>query len=333
MSVPVETIIDKLVEFGMLRTNKISGNWYQCYCPIHNDGNEQKPSFGILLQEQMQNGVVYPAGFCHCFACGIAGPIDTIVTKILQNKHISTTGYDWLTQNVPGFTVNRDYEDLVNPELLNLLSTKYAVKTLQSQLTDTNSSYVSEEELQSYRYVVPYMYERKLTDAIIAQFDIGYDANWIPPGRKNAVPCITFPIRDIKGNTLFFCRRSIHGKLYNYPTGVTKPVYGLDQIPKGCKSLVICESCINALTSWVYGIPAVALLGTGNSYQIQQLRELGISEFVLALDGDEAGRRAAQKLKKALNNIALIWVINMPDGKDLNDLTQDEYLTLYNNRE
>lgn len=55
---------------------------------------------------------------------------------------------------------------------------------------------------------------------------------------------------------------------------------------------------INALTCWKWGYPSVALLGTGNSYQMQQLRELGVSEYVICMDGDDAGKRATSKIKK-----------------------------------
>ena len=129
---------------------------------------------------------------------------------------------------------------------------------------------------------------------------------------------------------MFFCRRSIAGKFFNYPTGVTKPVYGLYELPDNCKSVIVCESCFNALTCWVYGKPAVALLGTGNSYQIQQLKELGVNEFVLAFDPDEAGRKATEKLKCALHSVAIVWsYANIPAGKDINDLTKDEFDNLY----
>ena len=105
-----------------------------------------------------------------------------------------------------------------------------------------------------------------------------------------------------------------------------KPVYGLYELPKGCKSVIVCESAFNALTCWVYGKPAVALFGTGNSYQIQQLKELGVNEFILAFDPDEAGKRATAKLKKALHSIAIVWSFEgIPEGKDINDLTKKEF--------
>lgn len=317
---------------GMIRLGKISNNYYTAYCPFHKDGQERKPSFGILLREEYRNGQKYPIGWSHCFTCSFTATLPDMITEILKRKSITQTGYDWLVENIPGFAPDADFEKLLPDNIMETIQDKFAVDYLQ-RLTQPKPSYVSEEELASYRFTVDYMYERKLTDEIIEKFDIGYDPNFVPPGRSKPVPCITFPVRDRDGNTLFICRRSIQGKLYNYPTGVTKPLYGIDMIPRGCKSVVICESIINALTSFKYGYPAVAMLGTGNPLQIQQLKELGVAEFVICTDGDDAGRRAADKLRRALSKNAMMWTIPMPDGKDLNDLTQEEWEDLYAQRE
>lgn len=298
----------------------------QIYCPFHNDGKERKPSCGILLVDEFRGGKKYPQGFTHCFTCGYAHTIDQTITDLLKQQNIQKSGVDWLVENIPGFELEDTESDFLIPnELMGALLSKYAVDYI-STLTSKKQEYVSEAELAKYRFTVPYMYERKLTDELIEKFDVGFDANWVPPGRKKPVPCITFPVRDINGNTLFFCRRAISTKLFNYPQGVTKPVYGLYELPNGCKSVVVCESCFNAITSTRYGRPAVALLGTGNSYQIQQLKELGVREFILAFDPDEAGQRATAKLKKALRSVAIVWSFDgIPPGKDINDLTQEEF--------
>ena len=326
-------IIDVLDSNGLIRKNRIIGNYYSIYCPFHSDGNERKPSCGVLLNDEVRAGRMYHAGWFHCFTCGIAYTMPEAVQKILKMKSINKDGLDWLKENVPGFSSNESFEYLIPQDTMESINNKFALNYIDSVLNKTEHKYVDEEELKTYRYTVPYMYERKLTDEIIEKYDVGVDMNWIPPNHKNKVPCITFPVRDVNGNTLFLCRRSISGKLYNYPSGVTKPVYGMDVIPKNCKSVVICESIINALTAEVYGYDAVALLGTGNSYQIKQLKESGIQEFVLCMDGDEAGRKASNKLKKALRDVGIVWVVNMPDGKDLNDCSKEEFIQLYSERE
>lgn len=325
-------ILEKLSEIGYIRLNKISHSYYSIYCPFHNNGNERKPSFGVLLKEEYRNGQKYPEGWCHCFTCGYAHTLPEMVGDILKSKNISTSGQDWLVKNIPGFEINPDFEYLVPENLMSSISNKFAIDYILRQ-TQPEQTFVSEEELSKYRYTVPYMYQRGLTDEIIEKFDVGVDMNWIPPGRKKAVPCLTFPVRDIQGRALFICRRSIEGKMFNLPENITKPLYGVDMIPKECKSIVICESIINTLTCWKWGYPSVAILGTGNSYQIQQLRELGVSEYVICMDGDEAGKRATNKLKKALKSNAIIWTMHMIDGKDVNDIDKQTFDRLYEERD
>lgn len=328
----VESILLKLQSMQLIRLHKITGNWYTAYCPFHSDGNEKKPSFGFLLTDEYRGGQKYPAGFAHCFACSYAGTLENTISKILESKHISQSGLDWLKENIPGFEADAQEDMLIPTNLFSDITNKYAIDYIRSY-KNKNVEYVKESELQKYRYTVPYMYERRLTDEIIEKYDVGYDAEWIPPGRKRKVPCITFPVRDISGNVLFLCRRSIQGKLYNYPENVEKPVYGLDMIPKGTKSICICESIINALTAVSYGYNAVALLGTGTPYQMQQLRESSISEYVLCFDGDDAGAKGEKRFKSAMKKNAIIWTVHMPLNKDLNDLNKDEFDKLYSERD
>ena len=324
-------VVDKLANFGLIRTRKHSGDWYQCYCPFHNEGKEKKPSFGILLNDRQQNGVFYPRGFSHCFACSYAAPLPKLVQDIIKVKNVSVDAVKWIEENIPELDDKVDYDKLIDPKITESVVSSLIINDLKSRMRE-EPKYVSEEELASYRFVVPYMYERKLTDDIIEKFDVGYDGNWIPPGRKKPVPCITFPVHDYKGRTLFLCRRSIQGKLYNYPTGITKTLYGIDMIPQGCKSVIVCESIINALTLWTWGYVAVALMGTGNQVQVTQLKRLGVNEIVICMDGDEAGSRATEKLKNQLKEVCIISRIKMLEGKDVNDIDKETFEKLYGER-
>ncbi len=68
--------------------------------------------------------------------------------------------------------------------------------------------HISEEELDSYRFVHPYMKTRKLSDKVIEMFDVGYDKD---------TECLTFPVKDINGNCLFIARRNVEFKRFSYP--------------------------------------------------------------------------------------------------------------------
>lgn len=334
MQVDPESVIQKVGEMGLIDIIRPVGDWYQCRCPIHAGGKEKKPSCGISLREQYRGGKRYPALFTHCFSCGLAKPLSDVLTEVLKQKGIGKSGLDWLKENVPGFEADEvDFDYLIPSDVASILQEKYLPDYTNSQIISETVNYVPESELASYRLTVPYMYQRGLTDEIIEKYDIGYDANFIPPGRKKPMPCVTFPVKDIKGNTLFLCRRSVQGKFFHYPQGVEKSVYGLYELPKGAKSIIVCESCFNALSCVKWGYPAVALLGTGTSYEIEQLKQLGVQEFVLCLDGDEAGQRGMEKLKRALRSVAIVWTVKMPVDKDVNDCTREEFEQFYQARE
>lgn len=331
--IDVEQIIDKLVSLELLRVSRPVGKYMQIYCPIHNNGQERKPSCGILLHEEFRNGRKYPAGFCHCFSCGYAQPIDQMITDILKSRHISKSGLDWLKENIPGFDAEAEFDYLIPESLMEQVSNTYALNYIKEATNTPKHEYVSEKELSKYRFTIPYMYERKLTDELIDKFDVGFDADYIPPGRKRKVPSVTFPVRDSQGRTLFICRRSVEGKRFDMPEDVNKPVYGLYELPKNPPIVVICESCFNALTCWRYGIPGVALLGTGTPYQWHQLRQLGVKEFVIGTDPDEAGNISARKIKRELKGVAIIRrMSDIPLNKDINDLTEEEFKTIFSAR-
>ena len=323
----MELVINTLESQNLLRTKKKVGDYMTCYCPFHNNGNEKKPSCGILLTEQFKGGTHYPEGFWHCFSCGYANQLEQGITDILSNHGLSGTGEEWLSANIPDYSAtDKESESLIPPSLITAISNQYAIDYIDEK-QGVSPKYVSEKELASYRYTVPYMYERKLTDEIIEKFDVGFDANFRPYGKTSKpIPSLTFPVRDERGNTLFIYRRSIENRFHNYPKEVLKPVYGLDQIPTGYQGPVyVCESIINALTLWTYGYVAVALMGTGNSYQISQLRKLGVHDFVLCMDGDESGARGSEKLYRRLSDIAMVWRIDMIEGEDVNSIDRETF--------
>lgn len=329
----IETALEYMSSAGLIRLGRPTGKWYQLYCPFHSDGQEHKPSCGCSLESETSNGITYQAGTFHCFACQNTYSFSNGIKEILKLRGTSIAAHPTLEKYLDSSSTYNKDNLLIPNEVYSSIISKYAAEDMRTRLLSNSKKYVTEDELASYRFTVPYMYQRKLTDEVIEKYDVGYDGNFIPPGRKNPLPCVTFPVRDETGNTLFFCRRSIEGKFFNYPEGVEKPVYGIYELPSDCSEVIICESVFNALTCVVYGKNAVALLGTGNPRQIEQLKRLDVSSYVICLDNDDAGNRGAGKLKKALATSGYIWTMHVPEGKDVNDLTYDEFIDCYNNKD
>ena len=282
-----------------------SGKNIQTNCPFHKEGQERKPSFGINKN----------TGECHCFGCGWSGTLSEMISNCFGKDDFGAYGNKWLIRNFLSVAVESRPDIDVD-------------FCRRKKITSETKKYISEQELDSYRYTHPYMYKRKLTDEIIDLFDIGYD---------KSTDCITFPNRDINGNCLFIARRSVKTKFFNYPQDVEKPVYGLYECNICAKTIknwfpdeiIICESMIDALTCWVYGKYAVALNGTGNENQFKTLRNMLNRKFILATDMDEAGLKARERIRQSLGNKLVteyVWDINV--AKDINDMNKEYFDSL-----
>ena len=282
-----------LQRFG---NRKDSGNNIMICCPYH---NERRPSAGLRKND----------GMFHCFACGEIHSLHEFISYCFGRADdiIGAWGWSWLLKNFLTISIE-DRRDIPLDLYRNML---YNV--------NEDKDYVSEEELDKYRYFHPYMYKRGLTDEVIEKFDIGYDKD---------TRCITFPVRDKQGRTLFIARRSVNSKYFNYPKGAEKPLYGLYELYQQRtfpSEIIVCESMLDALSFWTIGLYAVAMNGTGNVLQFKQLRELPCREIILCTDSDAAGRKARQKIYQEVSGYKIITEYILPKGrKDANECTKEE---------
>lgn len=275
----------------LLRINYNNQNNIMISCPFHNNGQERKPSCGVRKDENV----------AHCFACGWAGNIQDIISQVLDLS--KEDAEQWLNRNF-GITdlFQRKQQKKSDKPLISLNRHK-----------EKEISYpgFTQQELESYAYYHPYMYERGLDNKTILECDIGYDKIW------NA---ITFPVYTLDGKPAFIARRLVHTKFFNYPSGVKKPLYLGEKISVGEKELWVCESCLDALIVKKNNKSAVALMGLGSENQIEDLINLRCKSYVLALDNDLRGRKAQDVIYNKLKNVGLVYRAILPEGKkDIND--------------
>lgn len=301
---------------GIKRFAKIivSGDNIQTNCPFHHDGQERKPSFGILSKQKGNE----EAGTCHCFACGWTGSFAEMISNVFGYDDLGLYGGKWLVRNFLTVQIEN------RPDILEGFNDRNNSCNHRTYMDMGNTiQTITEEELDKYRNYHPYMWKRKMTPEVVEIFDIGYDKD---------TNCITFPVRDEYGNCVFVARRSVISKFFNYPQNAEKPVYGLyelSQLTNYPDEVIICESMIDAITCWVYSKYAVALNGLGNDLQFKQLKHMPNRKFILATDMDKAGQSARSRLKKQLSNKLVseyIWDVNM--AKDINDMSQEQFLNL-----
>lgn len=307
-NVDLETILLELqsqlamngIEMGKIRN---SPKDVMVCCPYH---GEHRPSAGIRKSD----------GQFHCFACQETHSLQEVISFYFGHTDdiLGKFGWNWLLKNFATMQV----EDR-KPIELNIT---------RGQKEIAEQTYVSEEELDKYRYYHPYWAKRGITDErIIEFFDLGFD---------KATNSITFPVRDIEGRTLFVARRSVQTKFFNYPEGVVKPLYGLyelyhSRIISGSRNgvaVIVCESMIDCLRLWQNNRPAVALNGLGNDLQFQQLRDLPCRRLKLATDNDKAGQSARERIKQNVTN-KIITEVKIPEGcKDIGDCTDEQIQNL-----
>lgn len=312
----------------LLSKTKDNNDNIQVTCPYHNNGQERRPSAGIHKD----------TGVFHCFACNETHTLPEVISFCFgyTDDILGKYGWKWLLKNF--LTLSIEERKDVD---LDFKRPNRSVRSGRNNGNDNRSgdNLVSNEELDSYRYIHPYMYERGLTDDIIELFDVGYDKK---------TDCITFPVRDIKGNCLFIARRSVRTKYFNYPKGVDKPLYGLYELYLSLSGgrgsaktnikpllmlmigeIIVCESMLDALSFWTVGKYAVALNGLGNDLQFKQLRELPCRKIILATDMDERGLNARERIKHKLQGRKLVMQYMFPEGrKDANECTKDELKNL-----
>ena len=295
---PIIEILNQLkreLPNGKLSKIQVRGEDIRITCPVHSDGLESHPSCDVYCGTR--DDIEY--GTWHCFTCGAKGRLSSLIAKCFDRE--DEFGEEWLLEHYGDTLVEREL--CLQPIELNSSIEKFS---MSSKVLDT---------MQSYH---PYMTKRKLTEKVINTFEIKYD---------NDTKCLVFPVKDEYGNLSFLTRRSVVDKKFIIDEGIEKPIYLLYYIKQhNIKEVTICESQINTLTLWGYGVPSVATFGCNvTSHQLGLLNKSGVTHFYLAYDGDSAGRKGTYKLIKGLSKDKFIDVLILPKGKDINDLSEDEF--------
>lgn len=283
-----------------LQKSQDSGKNIMIQCPYHGNGQERRPSAGIRKVD----------GLFHCFACHQAHTLPEVISYCFGKEDtFGRWGMKWLVKNFNSVEIEHRHLDI---------DIQRGKKKEQIELT-----YVSEEELDSYRYYHQYWYERGITDDdIIELFDLGYDI------KTNE---IIMPNYNKDGKCVFVARRSIIGKRFSYPKNVKKIVYGiyqLYQLEKFPKEVYITESMIDCIYLWQFGRYACALNGLGTKSQFDELCKMPCRKFILATDNDEAGMKARAVLRNNIKNKLITEVVLPANKKDINECTKDEILNL-----
>ena len=292
---PIKNIILKLKQDTggvFFRDILDKGDNVMVTCPQHKGGKERHPSCGIFARKDDRETEY---GTVHCFTCGYSASLSQMVSDCFGEN----CGDDWLINNFGNvFVLKSEYlEEIV--------------------LNKKPTASIPESFLTQFEHECSYLNSRGISAEVMKRFHIGYD----PVSNM-----VTFPVWDEKDNLVMVTKRSIKDKIFYIDKEKDKPVYLLNEIKKNnTQKVYVCESQINALTLWTWGYPAVALIGTGSKNQYEILNRSGIRNYILCLDGDEAGKKGTERFRNNIRKDVFVSVKSIPEGKDVNDLTKEEF--------
>lgn len=293
---------------GVLRDVKPTGNNIMVTCPIHNEGQENKPSCGITAHEMRRhNGSKLEAGTVNCFTCGYVASLPEFISNVLGYDDRGRSGFKWLAGRYHSVKIEHRKPIQILPKKEKIQQTKI----------------IEESELVKYRYAHPYMYRRGLCDKFIEIFDIGYCIE---------SDSITFPIKNNIGECLFIQKRSVQGKRFENDKNASKStLYGIDvlnRLAPNASEITIVESPIDVITLWQWGIPALGTLqAIPTQQQLDIINRLPAKSIILAQDNDEAGEVGATRMREKIKKVAR-RVIFPSTVKDVNEVTKEEYLAM-----
>ncbi len=171
----------------------------------------------------------------------------------------------------------------------------------------------------------PYLTQRGISPATAQLFGVGmYHGAGFLVGR-----CV-IPIRDEKGRLVAYAGRAVDGQepKYRFPAGFRKSqvLFNLDRaIETGGNTVIVVEGFFDALKVYQAGHPGVvALMGSSFSQRQSELLLRHFANVTLMLDGDEAGRRAAEVIANLLTPKARVHRVELPNRVQPDQLSSAE---------
>ena len=159
-------------------------------------------------------------------------------------------------------------------------------------------------------------------------------AQWFGVGMYQGVGFLTgrcvIPICDEKGRLVAYAGRAVHGEQpkYRFPAGFRKSqvLFNLARAMETSDNhAIVVEGFFDALKIHQAGHPAVvALMGSSFSQRQSDLLRTHFASVTLMLDGDQAGRRAAEAIARLLWPKLRIRQIELPNGVQPDQLSSAE---------
>lgn len=283
-------------------------------CPFHEDKN---PSLSISID----------SGVFRCWGCGEVGGFHRLIAI-----------WDGIPESeAKKKTIERDLLKEAYDEMERFFSVdKPSFLYFNSRSFETTFSPAEESELAT-----KYVEQRKLPLQSIDLFNL----RWGTKGRYH--DRVIVPIFDVNGKIASYAARSIHKDVFpktRKPKTANFTLFGLYEWTKINEKLpwvVLVEGEWDAMYLTSFGIPAAATMGTAGLTDKQlSLLVKYTAKVILSYDGDEAGYKAMFGRHRnnhlttkgdydRINEYLPLEVVQLPHGKDPNDLSVAEVQDFY----
>ena len=101
-------------------------------------------------------------------------------------------------------------------------------------------------------------------------------------------------------------------------------LFNLHRIGETVFPVVVVEGFFDCMKVSAAGFPVVGLLGSSLSSQQEDLLAQHFDQVILCLDGDAAGRAATDDCVKRLARRMFVRAVDVPDGRQPDDMTSEE---------
>jgi DNA primase len=280
------------------------GNHFVVTCPFHSDHKEKKPACTVFSSKHND----FEEGDYHCFVCNAHGNMVNLVSGCFEQEE--EFGKAWLLENYGNTFIEKELY----------------LPTIDLRKQNNKEEYLNESILNTFESYHPYMEKRKLSKEVCEMFKVRYDPK---------TSSIVFPVWDDTGKLYMLTRRSVKDKTFIIDTNKEKPLYLMNFIKeKEIPYVIVVESQINALTCFSYDLPSIATFGVGiSTKQFEILNKSNIRHYILAFDGDEAGKRGTSKFLKNIRKDVFVDILDIPEDRDVNDLSKEELIDLLKREE
>ena len=327
-------IVDVVSEYVNLKRR---GNNYIGLCPFH---NEDTPSFTVSESRQ----------FCKCFGCGKGGNIYTFLQEYLE---ISFREAVLMLAKKANIEIEDDYQS--NNYYKEIEEKK---KKLYDLHRDVANEYYKTLYSDKGKEGLEYLRSRKLSDATIKKFGLGFAPNDFGYMYKlmknkgyddtllfesklfrlyNDKPCdmffnrVIFPLVDIYKHVIGFQSRTLDpdAKMQKYVNSLDSIIFHKNSFIYAMnyaylsneKYYILCEGNMDAITLHQSGFDsAIATQGTAFNEKHVYLLKRKPKKVYLCQDSDDAGVNAIISSNKILQRAGIeTYVLDIKPAKDVDE--------------